>query len=59
MEEPKRKGARVRDRDGDLWVRGNTRWNCLATVDGHRVTNAGRMPWYALESKYGPLEVVT
>ena len=57
-EEPGRRGARVRDRDGDIWKRGNTRWTCEARVDGARVTRVGRLPWYALVSQYGPLTLV-
>lgn len=53
--EPRQRGAMVRDRDGDLWVRGNTRWTCKAPVDGRRVRQVGRLPWYALSNKYGPL----
>lgn len=58
MEEPKKRGSLVRDKDGDLWRRGNTRWSCLAEVDGVRVTRAGRLPWHALERMYGPLALV-
>jgi hypothetical protein len=57
-EEPKRRGARVRDKDGDTWRRGTTRWNCEAAVDGVRVTRAGRLPWVNLVQWYGPLEVI-
>ncbi|GAB2734657.1 hypothetical protein [Nocardioides pakistanensis] len=56
--EPTRRGTVVRDRDGDLWRRGNTRWSCLAPVDGERVTRVGRLPWYALKRQYGPLTLV-
>lgn len=56
--EPKKQGSQVRDRDGDLWLRGRTRWSCLARVDGVRVTRAGRLPWYALLDQYGPVTVV-
>ena len=56
MTEPKRRGALVRDRDGDLWRRGNTRWTCQAAVDGQRVLRVGRLHWSALVSMYGPLE---
>lgn len=58
MEEPKKRDSLVRDKDGDLWRRGNTRWTCQAEVDGSRVTRVGRLPWYALQSMYGPLELV-
>jgi hypothetical protein len=57
-EEPLRMGARVRDRDGDTWRKGRTRWTCEARVDGRRVEVVARLPWYALVSKYGPVEVV-
>ncbi len=55
--EPQRRGAVVVDRDGDRWRRGNTRWNCLAPVDGVRVLRVGRLPWSALVRMYGPLTV--
>jgi hypothetical protein len=41
-EEPLRMGARVRDRDGDTWRKGRTRWTCEARVDGSRPTSIGR-----------------
>lgn len=56
-QEPKRRGAIVVDRDGDRWRRGNTRWNCMAQVDGVRVLRVGRLPWSALKSMYGPLRL--
>lgn len=56
--EPKRRGARVRDKDGDVWVRGNTRWTCQAPVDGDRVRSVGRLPWYTLVDWYGPVEML-
>lgn len=58
IEEPARMGARVRDRDGDTWRKGRTRWTCEAPVDGRRVTSVGRLPWSALVSQYGPVQVV-
>jgi hypothetical protein len=57
-DEPKKRGAKVRDRDGDVWVRGNTRWTCQAPVDGVRVRRVGRLPWFALKDQYGPLSEV-
>lgn len=54
---PKR-GTVVRDRDGDLWRRGNTRWSCMAPVDGVRVRRVGRLPWGPLVQMYGPITVV-
>lgn len=57
-EEPKRRGALVVDRDGDRWRRGNTRWTCTAPVDGVRVTRTGRLPWFALIDRYGPVRLV-
>ncbi len=56
--EPSRMGATVRDRSGDLWRRGRTRWTCMAPVDGVRVQRVARLPWYALVDQYGPVEVV-
>ena len=58
MDEPKRRGAKVRDREGDVWKRGNTRWSCETPVDGIRVTRVGRLPWYALARQYGPLTLI-
>lgn len=57
-EEPRQRGSLVRDRDGDLWQRGNTRWTCQTPPDGRRITSVGRLPWYALADRYGPLTVV-
>jgi len=59
MDEPTQRGARVRDRDGDVWRRGTTRWTCEAPVDGVRIERVGRLRWYALESMYGPLVELT
>lgn len=58
VEQPMKMGSLVRDKDGDLWRRGRTRWSCEAPVDGVRVTRVGRLPWSALHSMYGPLTVV-
>lgn len=58
LEEPTKRGTLVRDKDGDLWRRGNTRWSCLAVVDGERVRRVGRLPWFALLGQYGPLGLV-
>jgi hypothetical protein len=49
--EPRRRGARVADRDGHVWERVNTLWS--DTTDGEAWR--GRWPWYALLSQYGPL----
>lgn len=56
--EPLRRGALVMDKDGDVWRRGNTRWTCQTPVGTNGVTNIGRLPWYALEAKYGPLTIL-
>lgn len=56
--EPKRMNAKVRDRDGDIWRRGRTRWTCTTPVDGERVRRVGRLHWSALVSMYGPVVVV-
>lgn len=58
LTEPPRMGAIVRDRDGDTWRRGRTRWSCEAPVDGQRIGQVGRLRWDALVSMYGPLTVV-
>lgn len=57
-DEPKRRGTIVRDRDGDRWRRGSTRWTCMAAVDGVRVLRAGRLHWSALVDMYGPIRLV-
>lgn len=54
-EEPRPRGTKVRDRDGDIWKKGNTRWTCQAPVDGVRVHAVGRMVWSDLWRTYGPL----
>jgi hypothetical protein len=56
--EPKRRYAVVRDVDGHLWKRGNTRWTCQSPINGRDVTRVGRLPWSSLVSEYGPLTVV-
>lgn len=48
----------VRDRTGDLWERGRTRWTCLTPVDGRRILRVARLNWSGLNSMYGPVEVV-
>ena len=67
MEEPRKRGSKVRDADGHIWRRGTTKWTCQAKVgtyyrgaDGrwHQVQQVGRLPWGALSSKYGPLSEV-
>ena len=55
--EPTRRGAVVVDRDGDRWRRGTTRWTCLTPVDARRVQQVGRLPWYALVDRYGPVRI--
>lgn len=58
MDEPKRMGAVVEDRDGDQWRRGRTVWTCLAAVDGRRVRQVVRIPWSRLVEEYGPVMVM-
>lgn len=58
-DEPKRRYALVRDKDGDVWRRGNTRWTCTAPVDGIRVRRVGRLHWDTLQRMYGPLTPVS
>lgn len=67
MEEPKKRGSLVRDRDGHIWKRGNTRWTCLAVVgssyfDYRRrpqvVERVARLPWSGLTGLYGPVTEV-
>jgi hypothetical protein len=55
MNEPKKRGSIVRDRDGHLWKRGNTRWTCQEPVNGRDVQQVARLPWYALVTMYGPV----
>lgn len=57
-EEPRRRYARVADADGHQWERGNTRWTCLAPINGRDVTAIGRLPWTDLVRMYGPLTVL-
>lgn len=54
-QEPAARGSVVRDRFGDLWERGNTRWTCTAAVDGDRVQQVARLPWDDVWRRYGPL----
>jgi hypothetical protein len=56
--EPMKMYSLVRDRAGDLWERGRTRWTCLARVDGRRILRVARLSWSSLNSMYGPVEVV-
>lgn len=58
LPEPKRMGATVVDRDGDVWKRGRTMWTCQAPVDGGRVRRVGRLPWSALVRNYGPFQSI-
>jgi hypothetical protein len=55
MVEPKKTGAEVRDRTGDVWRRGHTRWTCTTPVDGKRIMVVGRLHWDELVKMYGPL----
>lgn len=56
-EAPKR-GTIALDRDGDAWKWGNTRWTCLAPVDGERILRVARLPHSAFLSEYGPARVI-
>lgn len=58
-EEPKRRYTVVRDKDGDQWRRGNTRWTCTTPVGSRGVTNVGRLGWHDLNRMYGPLILVS
>lgn len=58
LTEPKRRYALVRDRDGDVWRRGNTRWTCTTPVGTRGITNVGRLHWADLVRMYGPLTEV-
>jgi hypothetical protein len=51
-------GARVRDRDGDTWRKGRTRWSCETPPDGRRIVVVARLPWSQLVAQYGPIAVV-
>lgn len=68
IDEPEKRGARVKDRDGHIWRKGTTRWTCEAPI-GTRyfdtrknrmavVESVGRLPWSNLASEYGPLTLV-
>lgn len=52
--EPTEVGARVRDSDGDLWVRapGASNWKCVTDP-------IPELDWSAVVEQYGPLELVT
>lgn len=56
-DDPGRMQSLVRDVEGDLWRRGRTMWSCIEQVDGQRITRAGRLPWHALISTYGPVVI--
>lgn len=58
LEEPKKMYSLVRDRAGDLWERGRTRWSCLAPVDGRRIQRVARLNWSNMVSMYGPVQIV-
>lgn len=50
--EPKKRGARIADRDGRIWVRGTRLWaDHTGTGDDWR----GRLPWDHLVTRHGPL----
>jgi hypothetical protein len=50
-----KRGMVARDRFGDAWRRGNTRWTCLSPVDGERIQSVARLPHSELLSQYGPV----
>lgn len=52
---PLKRGMVARDRFGDAWRRGNTRWTCLSPVDGERIQSVARLPHGELLSQYGPV----
>ena len=52
-----RRGTIARDREGDLWRFGRSRWWCLAPTDGVRVTRVARLGTADLVSEYGPVVV--
>lgn len=56
--EPKRRGARVLDAEGDTWRRGTRLWTCEAPIDGVRVNAVARVTWNHLVRTYGPLQVL-
>lgn len=58
VEEPLKMYSLVRDRAGDIWERGRTRWTCTAPVDGRRILRVARLYWSSLSSMYGPVQVV-
>lgn len=53
MDEPKKRGAVVRDKRGFMWRRGTRLWRPLAPEGGEPF----RLPWSALRDHFGPLGV--
>ena len=54
MNEPKRLYSVVRDRDGELWMRGR-KWWYWQNHRGVQGGGPGKLQWAALERMYGPL----
>lgn len=50
MDEPRRRGEYLRDRDGFLWTRGTRLWVSYARQEG-------RLPWSILVDRFGPMTV--
>jgi hypothetical protein len=53
--EPARRGAVVRDRNGDVWQRGASRWTCMKVMEGGPVQHLARQTWEDVWKSYGPL----
>ncbi len=51
IDEPRRQGACVQDREGFRWMRGRRLWTCSERNGSERVT------WSTLGRRYGPLSV--
>lgn len=56
MPEPKRLYSVVRDRDGELWMRGR-KWWYWQNHRGIQGGGPGKLHWNMLEKEYGPLTV--
>lgn len=52
MDEPRRLYSVVRDRDGELWMRGRKWWYWQRRAPSEA---PGKLRWASLEKDYGPL----
>lgn len=54
MEEPKKLYSVVRDRDGEIWMRGR-KWWYWQPRERPEGAARGKLMWHSLEAMYGPL----